>query len=942
MKRISLSLIAIISAFACFAAPAISTPIEITLADGTTQQVYLRGDEHFHYYESLDGVPMLLQNGKLIADNMLPEKASNKRRAARIAQAQAATSAYPTTGSPRSLVILVNYSDVKFTTPNANEAFTNLLNQSGYDGNGACGSARDYFIASSDSLFQPQFDVYGPYDLPNTMKYYGEHKSEEQGDANAPQMIADACYAAEQAGVDFSLYDTDNNGVIDNVFVYYAGNNPAEGGSEHAVWPHRSWLNSDNQYGGKRVLDYACTSEFRGTGTTMCGIGTFCHEFSHVLGLADLYDTSGGGKSTVGAWDLMSAGNYNGNGMTPPSYTAFERFSLGWLQPQVLTDAGRYILRPLLTDNQAYLLVPEGKNILPNTNGEYFLFENRQSVGWDSVPTALPGEGMLVWHVNYKASLWSANMPNAGNNLCCFIETATGKRRTNGSANDPFPGTRNVTSFNPTWMDGTLANKPILDIQEVGTDITFVFIQKGNKYLQFDPATPVYLNSTFFIDSSNVAYRTMPVETIRLKGGTLDPNRPVELMTSHKDFQISLDSAYWSKSELVTPNTDSLLDTKIFVRYRPMQQACDYVAATLVAQQGAAMNSIELQGKASRPVLITIPEDIAAADVTPYSTYLQWAQIPDATNYYLTMYQLTDGTTSTLQSFEDFDSPTNVTAAGWQTNFNRLSPLLKNDGSVSLYFTNTGESMTSETYVQPITEISFWYSVPSTDSDTVGHLHVEAFNGTDWTTLDNILIAKHDRKKTFTATFPLEANYMQFRVTFTAKEGSNGVCIDSFIAHCEKQINYLYEGHEIIVSPNSEPMMRVYIEGLTPNNEYFYKLQVSDRYQPGCEEHILSMDKPRSFRTLVGNNDETDLTYGVDSIHYNRVERVIYVPAAEGDRTLYFYSVDGLLIGQVAVAAQQNRVAFPDGNFIPGRMYIVKYAVTDSLKRKDRRIKIIY
>ncbi len=936
IKRTYILLHLILFVIAAFAAPATPYPIEVTLADGTTTQVYLRGDEYAHYYETLDGIPMQLRNGMLVEDLSLPQRTHDKRRAARVAQESLSTTAYPNTGSPRSLVILVNYADVKFTVKNANEAFTNLLNQSGYNEHGAIGSVRDYFIASSDSIFQPQFDVYGPYDLPHDMQYYGGND-----DANAPEMILHACSAAEAAGVDFSLYDTDDNGTIDNVFVYYAGNNEAEGASANTVWPHRSAIMGNYRYGDKLLRDYACTSEYRGTGRLMCGIGTFCHEFSHVLGLADLYDTEYT-KNTVGTWDLMASGNYNGNGTTPPSYTAFERFSLGWIQPKVLKEAGRYLLHPLLTENQAYLIAPEGKTIFPSTNGEYFLLENRQHVGWDATPSAIPGEGMLIWHIDYKSALWDWNEPNSGKNLCCFIESATGNTLTTGSHADPFPGTRNKTMFNPVWVDGTIANKPILDIQEVGTDISFVFIKEGDKHLLFEPATTVYLNSTFLKKNSSVK-REMSAAKLQLIGSSVDPNRAVEITTSASEFQLSVDSVSWKKTIELLPNQDSLLNTSLFVRYRPDRQECDYVSANIIAQQGSVITMLELQGKAPRPTLITQPKQVVPIELTPYSTFIQWDAVEDATNYYLTVYQITDGTTLYKQSFEDFDSPSAVSVAGWQTSFNRLSSLLKEDGNYSLHFVNTDETVVSETYVQPITELSFWYSVPNSDVDTIGKLQVEAYNGDTWIALATIDVTKRDRKKTFEQSFSLEDSYIQFRLTFIAHDGGNGVCVDAFTARCDKQINYLYQGEEKTIFPEEgATTVQAYLSGLTPDNEYFYKLQVSDRYQSGCEEHIVSMENVQSFRTLSGKNGENDLTYALDTLSYSPMDRVIYVPEANGDSYLYFYDLLGHLVASVPVAPMQNIVSLPAGNFIRGHVYIAKYSYVDKLKRKDRWVKFLY
>ena len=102
------------------------------------------------------------------------------------------------------------------------------------------------------------------------MSYYGGNDS-DGNDKNPRQMVIDACTQAFNNGVDFAQYDTDNDGYVDNVFIYYAGYNEAEGASANTVWPHRWTLaNANTTFNGKIVYDYACTSELKGkSGTNM-------------------------------------------------------------------------------------------------------------------------------------------------------------------------------------------------------------------------------------------------------------------------------------------------------------------------------------------------------------------------------------------------------------------------------------------------------------------------------------------------------------------------------------------------------------------------------------------------------------------------------------------------------------------------------------------------
>ena len=384
MKRILFCLCAIAFSVSLWAVTATPYPFTVTQPDGTTITVRLHGDEYHSYYTTEDGTPLRrLDNGFFVEDYTVKENFAStaaQRRAASIRPREEATK-FPLTGSPKSLVLLVGFKDLPFDQ--SLEDFDKLLNQSGYDYNGATGSCRDYFIAASDSLFQPQFDVYGPFTVDGNMADYGAENGNTH-DTDPYSMVIDACATAAENGVDFSQYDTDNDGVLDNVFIYYAGHNQAEGGPANSIWPHKAsvaWRNA--KVDGKYLATYACTSEYSGSaGTRRASIGTFCHEFGHVLGLPDLYDT-GYKYYTVSNWSIMCSGNYNNNGRTPPTYSAYERFFLGWLAPEQLTEKGQYSLEPLQEANQAYLIADKTHNLnggSPNPS-EFFILEYRTKTG---------------------------------------------------------------------------------------------------------------------------------------------------------------------------------------------------------------------------------------------------------------------------------------------------------------------------------------------------------------------------------------------------------------------------------------------------------------------------------------------------------------------------------------------------------------------------------
>lgn len=460
------------------AVPAKPIVKDSVLADGSVVQMVLRGDEFYHYYEQITDCGLRITDYRQqIVERR--ERAIAKRRMSDTQAERPYMLGRAPHQAERGLAILVEFSDNSFTKVRQN--FDDLLNKDGYDYNGATGSAMNYFKDASNGRYVPQFDVFGPYKLDREMSYYGQNDREGL-DMHPDQMVVDAVakLAADSlAGVDFADYDTDNDGNIDNVFIYYAGYGENEGAPEDAVWPH-AWEVYDEyvmgqlSYSGKRIKSYACTSELQGSvGSTMCGIGTFCHEFSHVLGLPDFYVTDyGSSHKTLGDWDIMDAGAYLNDGNTPPTYSAHERFYLGWLTPEILKDSGDYVLEELQKSNKAYIITEIGEHNLdggkPNPN-TYFLLENRQKTGWDAY---LPGHGMMISKTIYDEDKWYNNVPNNDKNSQGYdIIEADGKAPNGsyGKAGDLFPGTSKITSY------VLYAKYLIADIEEVDGVISFSF-----------------------------------------------------------------------------------------------------------------------------------------------------------------------------------------------------------------------------------------------------------------------------------------------------------------------------------------------------------------------------------------------------------------------------------------------------------------------------------
>ena len=320
------------------------------------------------------------------------------------------------TGEKRGLIILVEFQDVSFRDSCSNQVWTDVASLPGYEGQGAPGSVSDYFHDQSYGQFQLTFDVVGPVKAKHDHAYYGANKDWGAPigwfDQNVGEFVEEACRAVADS-VTFSDYDWDSDGEVDQVFLLYAGHgeNDYYYADSTTIWPHMGSLTDDWDYDGGLVLQdtriniYACSNEISRNGS-LAGMGTICHEFSHCLGLRDLYDTEHG-TSVVGRYDLMDSGSYNGpgnNGWCPAGYSSYERYACGWLMPEpvdsVKTDL---ILLPLheTPDVRLYRTSPDAN--------DYYLLEYRRKTSWDSF---LPSEGLMAWHIDYDEWAWWTNTVN--------------------------------------------------------------------------------------------------------------------------------------------------------------------------------------------------------------------------------------------------------------------------------------------------------------------------------------------------------------------------------------------------------------------------------------------------------------------------------------------------------------------------------------------------
>lgn len=374
-------------------------------------------------------------------------------------------------GEFNGLVILVEFSDTHFTIPVPKESFSSLLNAEGYNYQGAKGSVRDYFITNSDSLFFPHFNVIGPIRLPKPMAYYGQN-GDNQEEIHAAEMVIEACKQASTE-IDFSKYDSNNDMLVDMVYIFFASYCENENPNKREyIWAHAgNIIDSCLTISNKTIGRYACSSEYIGKDhdpdPLMATIGTFCHEFSHVLGLPDFYNTSSGSGLTLGSMSIMDRGNYLDKGRCPAGYSAFEKEYAQWMNIPVLEPIDTIVsikLNPISSYSSATPILCAFKIAIPDTK-EYFYFENRQAEGWDRY---LPGTGLLIYHVDMSdEEAWDMNMVNTKSSHPYYQLIRSGFYSMIDYRYIPFPGQDNKTMFSPPLIwDGGNAGFELQDIKE--------------------------------------------------------------------------------------------------------------------------------------------------------------------------------------------------------------------------------------------------------------------------------------------------------------------------------------------------------------------------------------------------------------------------------------------------------------------------------------------
>lgn len=710
-KWLVLATALILTTGSALAVPAYPGKMRVRQADGTFLTIQKMGDERGHIVVSEDGYPLLfddasrcyeyarVEDGHLVTSGIRATDIGGRSTEARtflqtIDRAEAVRSLQatvrrapqpnkvrisdiPTTGHHKVLVVLVQFSDKPFQMDDPQQFYADMLNKPGYTNTtfGATGSAYDFYSESSFGAYDPEFVVAGPVTMPHGYAYYGANTGGYGGGSDnyyrVAEMISSACDSVD-ADIDFSEYDTDGDGYVDNVYVFYAGRGEADSYDSNTIWPHSAHLSEIGlEYAitldGVKIDRYATSQEINGqTGQTV-GIGTFVHEFGHVLGLADHYNTANSyAQGQLNSWDTMASGSYSNNQNTPPLFSAFERAELGWLDYTALDPKADSILTLsyLGTGNQAYRVTVPGKD------NEYFILENRQKTGFDSY---LPGHGLLVWHVDMDTTAWLQNTPNNDpNHQRLDIVEADGTA--NCDAGDPFPGSRGVTEFSFKDWDGdelfSFAN-----VDE--TDSIIHFLLGGT---DFDLATPDS------ITVSDLLGQSMTINWAAVDGAQY--------------YNVSLASA-----------TDSLAYNNLTATRLALSNLTPETAYTIHVQAGLAKYlSAPLDTVVTTLPLQFVEKKVEAKEATGIGETAftaNWEAIPEADNYLLTVYE--QQLTGRASSSYDFGQMASGLPEGWTTNVKRYSNGTYGKNMPSLRMSKDGDWLNIDLGERQLVDLSFWY-----------------------------------------------------------------------------------------------------------------------------------------------------------------------------------------------------------------------------------------
>lgn len=531
-----------------------------------------------------------------------------------------AESGVPAQGTRKVPIILVEYQDKKFK--NTREQIIQAM----LTGNT---SVQQYFRDQSNGEYDPDFEVFGIYTLSQNRSYYGGNDS-GGNDKGLGSMVTEACQMAAADGVSFSPFDTNNDNFCDVVIIIYAGVGEAQASYSvpSAIWPCNWTLQSASYYGlggngafrpngsGPYVNTFAVFNEVHGSndnGSTIDGIGTFCHEFGHCLGLPDFYDTNYGGHYGMGYWDIMDTGCYANDTYTPVGYSAYEKNFMGWID-YVIPSPGTYYTLPIW--NQKNEDTDKALFLQSDINGnEYFIIENRRQQGWDRY---LPAQGLLIHHITFSASRWEANTPNNQNIQLVTIMPADNTLSTNNESGDTWP--RNgKTEFTDSSTPAAKLN------------MTASGNISGNAGYLGKPVTEMVINgdgtASFWYMKGAITDPTIQVSTDNLNCGATKVNSSITktftvngfALTGNINLALNDPNGVFAVNPTVISSGNAANGVNVTVTFSPT--AVQHYNATLTLTSDGAENvvvNLEGQGLIESYTPVMLPADSAHINLTEF------------------------------------------------------------------------------------------------------------------------------------------------------------------------------------------------------------------------------------------------------------------------------------------------------------------------------------
>ncbi len=688
---------------------------------------------------------------------------------------------YPTIGRQKALVILVEFEDLKFTSmEDAYDYYNGMLNEEGFTHeNGASGSARDFYLSSSCGIFDPEFVVVGPITLPKTAAYYGGD-TELLLDPNVWEMVVDTCNAVDDM-VDFSQFDANGDGLVDSIYFFYAGFGEADSSRSEAIWPHSAQLlegwGVELTLDGMVINNYACSNEIRyntGPNWLPVGIGTFVHEFGHVLGLADHYDTTyKSGRLGVQQWDTMAGASYLNNQNTPLTFSAYERAVLGWLELDNIDARQEGILNinALTSDTPNALRVE-----VEDTDGmEFFIIENRRKEGWDSY---IPAEGVLVWHIDEDMEAWAANNINI-DPIRQRIDLVEADKSENSSSyiGDVFPGKSNVSQFDFMAWSGEKVFS--FDHVALAQDEAMVVLGETG----FEPSVPEVEVSEIHGSSFMLSWESQP---------------------DALGYILTVRDAQTSGSELFV---DMVFNNPEMVNVTGLSPYTAYIVDLRAVAGGysSSENAVTVTTGALE-FFESSPQNLAVYATGDSQYVALWDTLEGATDYEVTLYQMEYGAPEDYAY--GFEDGVERLPEGWSTNSTKMSKPVFGEKSPALKLENDGDFLEISYPGCEISSLSFYqFSQISTNS-----VKVEAFNSDAEVILDKV-ISTSSNGNVETVDFPASTE----KVILTFMRSSGYMILDDVVASVSRLEGVLCEPYVAVLT---DGLTSLKMESLEEDKDY--------------------------------------------------------------------------------------------------------------------------